>query len=740
MLLPLLIVSCILGYVFPYPQNVDIKEITKSAPPEEVNAIQGDVDVPSGISNSIATQSIEDTIKEVEDLIKTNPKLPRLTRGEILDILDNLTRQDNNVASTLGKESHRDPKSLMVVKAYTPAGSGQVNIEELYTKQPITSIVEDENETAHAEHLEGTVKTSTTSSRPTIASTVSSMTPGRIEFHKKRQKLPQNDVKKDIEKNKPARQNVPIKKPLSNNISTERPSTAVPRNPTPRPDVKKRRRPYSSTTGTPILDTTYQSRTPISTNHEIKHPNHKYPDEYTTKSPVYIPEHIKVVTPPSIAPTEINYELEDLIPQEGERHNSFVPGPPASNKNKLNAMSEPSIEIEIPEHLKNVVANLNLAAIQDAKSATTSNTKANKETENIQNVLASIGLYPVETSTTTPQVPNAQIMEGNLSEDMQNLLKSFGLLPDPNQNSNINDEAASFNPEKAEIRPEAYVGFKPLPEDTQSRKEMESLLAQFGLLEKKPKKTSRTGREYLIRNTKSDLQLDDINLDIVPDDLKPVLHEMGFVSGSRAGRKIREKPHGNNTAEYQSKDALAKQQHVFSPMNSEYVSDEEVQKLGKLLDIVKTLAEKNGTITEEDMKKVNPKELNELIASLNIPTDEMVPLNQQIAPNPIEYDFGLNKNEIKRQEVSTEASTTTTSTIEESRTPSIKDLEDSFGGQSETVTETPEPPSTTPQNGFYYLLDWNSFFEIDDQKGKRVNLRFQPHVGDPKRFLSVSVP
>lgn len=74
----------------------------------------------------------EDTIREVERLIKGNPELPRLTRGEILDILENITKHDqNNLLKTFGKESSsRDPKALMVVKAYTPLGSDGEVIEQ----------------------------------------------------------------------------------------------------------------------------------------------------------------------------------------------------------------------------------------------------------------------------------------------------------------------------------------------------------------------------------------------------------------------------------------------------------------------------------------------------------------------------------------------------------------------------------------------------------------------------------
>lgn len=75
---------------------------------------------------------------------------------------------------------------------------------------------------------------------------------------------------------------------------------------------------------------------------------------------------------------------------------------------------------------------------------------------------------------------------------------------------------------------------------------------------------------------------------------------------------------------------------------------------------------------------------------------------------------------------------------ESNTTVSLKDLEDSFGGLNEEATEKPRPPER--KSGFYYLVDWNSFFELDDQLGTRVNLRIQPKLGNPARFIPVTVP
>lgn len=177
-----------------------------------------------------------------------------------------------------------------------------------------------------------------------------------------------------------------------------------------------------------------------------------------------------------------------------------------------------------------------------------------------------------------------------------------------------------------------------------------------------------------------------------------------------------------------------------------------MKKLNKLIEGIKRLEKLNRTVTDDDLKEIDLGDLKELAANLNNEYNKIVPLNEQEAPNPVKYDNGLSKNEVKRQEDTTTTAATTTEntepigTIVEDKGASIKDLEESFGGTSETVvtesakeTET-ESTTQAKRTGFYYLVDWNTFLDIDDQKGKRVNLRFQPKVGDPKRFYSISVP
>ncbi|KAJ8719804.1 hypothetical protein PYW08_011979 [Mythimna loreyi] len=135
---------------------------------------------------------------------------------------------------------------------------------------------------------------------------------------------------------------------------------------------------------------------------------------------------------------------------------------------------------------------------------------------------------------------------------------------------------------------------------------------------------------------------------------------------------------------------------------------------------------------------------------------KVIPLNKGI--NPVNEQISTSNDQSKRQaeETTTTAAetttTTTTTTTEEPKTnavsdssasaddsgASIADLEDSFGGAAPAIPGDSELPPPR-KNGFYWMLDWNSFLEVGDGDTK-VNIRFEPKLGDPQMFLPVTVP
>lgn len=78
-----------------------------------------------------------------------------------------------------------------------------------------------------------------------------------------------------------------------------------------------------------------------------------------------------------------------------------------------------------------------------------------------------------------------------------------------------------------------------------------------------------------------------------------------------------------------------------------------------------------------------------------------------------------------------------TTAPESSTSANLAALEESFGGS----TSAPDPVLPTKQrSGLYFLVDWNTFLEVGEENNEKINLRFQPKVGDRSRFLPVNVP
>nr|CAD7594779.1 unnamed protein product [Timema genevievae] len=117
--------------------------------------------------SEIADESLNEvdvniTVDKVEEILASNPNLPRLSRAEILEILDNITNDEQNSneydttelragesatenANYIKLPSRDDFKTredymraLMVVLPYSAKNLSDTRIQELYTKPPIT--------------------------------------------------------------------------------------------------------------------------------------------------------------------------------------------------------------------------------------------------------------------------------------------------------------------------------------------------------------------------------------------------------------------------------------------------------------------------------------------------------------------------------------------------------------------------------------------------------------------------
>lgn len=161
-----------------------------------------------------------------------------------------------------------------------------------------------------------------------------------------------------------------------------------------------------------------------------------------------------------------------------------------------------------------------------------------------------------------------------------------------------------------------------------------------------------------------------------------------------------------------------------------------------------------------------PAEMSDILTEMGLmksgPANGYLPINPDDLENPQNTELGEGvdplaleeieesiDNEIKKRQESnsttTESSDDATTKVTESpkeassEGPSIEDLESSFGGSN--ADDDPSQAELPPprRNGFYYMVDWNSFLEVGDGDTK-VNIRFNPKLGDPHRFIPVTVP
>lgn len=179
-------------------------------------------------------------------------------------------------------------------------------------------------------------------------------------------------------------------------------------------------------------------------------------------------------------------------------------------------------------------------------------------------------------------------------------------------------------------------------------------------------------------------------------------------------------------------------------------------------------SEQDITVLPLTMPKKNNKKSSQIKAPNYAPIDynavKVIPLNN--GPNPLEDEKAVLESDASKRQANVSIVISTDSSTETNTLPplddvknaitnaptendsaaaadtdpgaSISDLEDSFGGAApEQPGDSEIPPPK--KNGFYWLLDWNSFLEVGDGDTK-VNIRFEPKLGDPQMFLPVTVP
>lgn len=286
------------------------------------------------------------------------------------------------------------------------------------------------------------------------------------------------------------------------------------------------------------------------------------------------------------------------------------------------------------------------------------------------------------------------------------------------------------------------------------------------------------------------------NIGISMSNLKESTTEAPISNSKLNSRKIRKQPQNHKSAdsvEISEKisssrtDKLVSEgktsSNIFKPSKKSQSAEDDFRKLEQLLETIKELDKLNANLTKEEILELN-------LRSLNLSESFL-----RGGPDPLHNnEFDARKNEVKRQDQEMNSPTkislnlddddgsstnittsstlgsssieiisttneregdkilkvdavddgddsssddsTTTTTTEEPRN-NLSDVDDSFSSGADPVTEEPLPPPR--RNGFYFLSDWNSFLEVGEEPNKVV-IRYDPKVGDPSRFIPINVP
>ncbi|EDW43804.1 GM18986 [Drosophila sechellia] len=86
---------------------------------------------------------IEQTIDEVQKILANDPALPRLTRGEIEELYEKVTREEYEKSLEAGDMSRADSmRALMLVLPFNTDNNTEENLQELYTRPPVTRVID----------------------------------------------------------------------------------------------------------------------------------------------------------------------------------------------------------------------------------------------------------------------------------------------------------------------------------------------------------------------------------------------------------------------------------------------------------------------------------------------------------------------------------------------------------------------------------------------------------------------
>lgn len=613
--------------------------------------------------------SINRTIQEVEKKIQADPTLPKLSRKDIVDILQNITTKDLiSDYRTLDKTRNDYQRALMVVLPYNSNGAEE-HLKDLYTKPPMIQMLSDDD--VFHEQEKNRLSNENSSKKQVSDNFIPTFPTSHHSIHESvNEQHGDHEEKVDSKLNStPEKFSFDLEK-LSEILTT----TSVRPVYTWRPVSKETDSPQNVVTSVSTTETPFSK----STQHVLSSDQWSYHPPPMTNSKTYLttqksPPALNEYFLPTIQSSpEVKYKTQQTDPNvfkflDSEAmtlpttktdqsvplfvtpmHDQELDNPPpklteANSENTLLPTMRPEIEDLLKSiGLKPLKAPSDLSF--DKKEAQfqipNSNNLVYRPTFGVTNPgVDTLSIAQQNTFDTSGQASSDQITKGvsNLTPSVQLLFKKFGLP------TNLNFEAlttSTTTPTTATttttVKPtqasyHSYTNFKPLPNSLVRDKEMRDFLATFGLGVGANESRSQ---KALKENTKQEVTPPSL-IEAVPMNMKRILENIGLIR-PRARiddlrKQVTNKPQTTIPAKL----------HVFKPQESSVFNDQQRAKINELLNTVKKV--QKGKASIDDVQRV----ADEVLESTKTLPEGPDPVSLEEILKLYKEDL---KNEVKRRQ------------------------------------------------------------------------------------------
>lgn len=712
----------------------------------------------SELTEAFKGRDVNKTVAKVEAILAKNPTLPRLTRGEIIALFEDITRSDaskkkqqESPKSLPDKSQPEKEKSLMVVLPFKPSVNQTQGLEELYTRQPVTRIVGVESTTQ-------TSTSTTTTARP----------------KKKR---------KNGTRRKPTNQEI---RPVY--VDGTRTSTAVPSaqdvswKPMVGSDEKLTVKKQNSYSGIEVphymqdtLDTFQNSNNQVFV---TVSPQKSTINQQPTVSPGESSTSLPNI---AIAAQSLTPELKNLLVSLGLLNpdgtqvsmpfttttTTHLP-PPLIQYISINPTVDPASYIvfkPLPGDTRgNVRGNNNDALSDDMRHFLASfGLTSDSESYRSQKALSAMDKSPspgisTTTSTEAPLKTSEKKEELNinhsmlpdinpdiLTDDMTAVLENIGLMKKPKRKS----KGAIFNPamrvgvlsqpEEKEKVNKLLTTIKELSEAERNKSlSAEEIAEQLQNITATLAEENKEDEQELVEGESSEMsyegyepaeeELLKLQNGFVDDDLKDDFAlAVGDISNNSNDLSLENLSDTLNVKDSGAKQSLKDTHNPPDPLSPEEINHfiENSKNEVKRQQPKKKRQQPSSTTTVESTQISSTTESSPVLNS----TSDQPKSNSDSSPDSTLSLNPVSSLDSAASDSAASAAGDSSSDLDDT-SPSTDDLIDSFGGEN--------PPENRP-NGLYFLVDWNTFLRVGTDN-KTVDLNFSPKVGDPKNFIPITVP